>query len=225
MQTITSVEPQKKNTRRFNVFLNGEFAFGADEDTVVNFRLVKGKQISPQELQKILFETEIGKWMDRMYGLFSIRQRTEKEVRDYFFRKNMERKLKDKEQVSNMIIDLIIERLIQKNLINDKQFALAWTEARRKSHKKGINLIKAELYKKGINREIIEEVLTDSTQSEGSEEELAWLALQKKSRIWSSLAAMELKKKSLEFLVRRGFSYDVAKTTVEKFLNKDYNNS
>ena len=56
MPKITSVEPQKKNLRRFNVYLDGEFAFGADEDLVVNKRLVVGKEISKEDLEKILFE-------------------------------------------------------------------------------------------------------------------------------------------------------------------------
>ena len=53
MPKITSVEPQKKNLRRFNVYLDGEFAFGADEDLVVNRRLVIGKIITPEDMEKI----------------------------------------------------------------------------------------------------------------------------------------------------------------------------
>ena len=43
MSKITSVEPQKKNPKRFSIFLDGEFAFGADEDLVVDKRLVVAK--------------------------------------------------------------------------------------------------------------------------------------------------------------------------------------
>src|SRR3989304_4979540 len=109
MPKITSVEPQKKNSKRFNVFLDGEFTFGADEDLVVNRRLVVGKVIAPEELEKILFEAEVGKLMERMYRWFSIRQHSEKEVRDYFKRKNIELKIKAKEQISAFIIDTIVE--------------------------------------------------------------------------------------------------------------------
>ena len=83
MGKITSVEPQKKNPKRFNVFIDGEFAFGADEDLVVNYRLIPGKNIDSQVFKKLLSEAEVGKLMERMYNLFSIRQRSEKEVRDY----------------------------------------------------------------------------------------------------------------------------------------------
>ena len=116
---ITSVEPQKKTLRlrsgrdpkRFNVFLDGEFAFGADEDLVVNRRLVPGKEISKDDLEKILFETEVGKLMERMYRLFNIRQRSEKEIREYFRIKNYELRIKNKEQVSNLTLESLIETL------------------------------------------------------------------------------------------------------------------
>ncbi|MBU1031467.1 hypothetical protein KKE03_00880, partial [Patescibacteria group bacterium] len=101
MPTVTSVQPQKKHQGRFNVFLNGEFAFGVDEDLVVNRRLVVGKIISPEDLNKILFEAEVGKLMEKMYRWFNIRQHSEKEVRDYFRVKRLES--------SPMVIDTLIE--------------------------------------------------------------------------------------------------------------------
>jgi regulatory protein len=133
MKTISLVQRQKKNNLRFNIFLDGEFAFGADEDTVVNFRLLKGKEISDDELEKILFETEIGKLMERMYGLFGRRQRTEREVRDYMRNLSFKRKLKDLEEISDVIIDKVVERLKAKSLLNDSQFAEEWLVAKKVS--------------------------------------------------------------------------------------------
>src|SRR6185312_4578350 len=98
---VTSVEPQKKNPKRFNVFLDGKFAFGADEDLIVNFRLLPGKQINLKELEKLLYEEEIGKLMEQMYGLVSIRSRSEKEIRDYLRELSFKRKLKNQEKISD----------------------------------------------------------------------------------------------------------------------------
>lgn len=218
MLQITSVEPQKKNPKRFNIFIDGEFAFGADEDTVVSFRLLRGKKIDNSDLEKILLETEVGRWMEKMYVLFSFRQRSEKEVRDYFYRKNFEAKLKDKDEVGNHIIDLIIDRLKSKNLINDYEFAKAWVEARQKSRNKGIQIIKTELYQKGINRDIIEEI-TSEHNSGSSEEELAKLALSKRVKRWKNLSQVEFIQKAVQYLMRSGFGYPVAKDVARQFLN------
>lgn len=219
---ITSVEPQKKNQRRFNVFLDGIFAFGADEDLVVNYRLVPGKEIEPRVFEELVFEAEVGKLMERMYGLFSARMRSEKEVRDYLKNLSFKRKLKEKEEISELVIDLLIERLKQKGMINDLEFAKAWVEGRRKSKQKGIRALKMELFQKGISREIVEEVLrlTDVRSGQVSEEDLAKIALEKKMKSWKTLSGLELKKKATEFLLRKGFDYSIAKVVVENILQK-----
>lgn len=216
MPKITSVEPQKRS-KRFNIFIDGQFVFGADEDLVVSERLIVGKEISPENLQKLLFEAEVGKLLERIYGLVSIRLRSEREIRDYFRRKNYELRIKGKEEKSQMVIDLAVEKLKEKGLINDLEFAKSWVEARRRSKQKGINALKAELYQKGIEREIIEEVLSGQVTGD-SEEELARKALEKKMKSWKNLERGEFKKKAYGFLMRKGFNYEVAREVVEGFV-------
>ncbi|MBI2019538.1 RecX family transcriptional regulator [Candidatus Daviesbacteria bacterium] len=216
MSKITSVEPQKKNPHRFNIYLDSEFAFGADEDLVVDHRLVAGKVIDQTELEKLLFEAEVGKLMERMYRLFNIRQRSEKEVRDYFRVKSQESRVKGKEEISQLVIDAVIETLKKKGMVNDLEFAKAWVQARRKSKQKGNKILKVELYQKGIAKEITDEVLG----GESNQEELAKLALEKKMRVWKNLPTQEFKKKAFEFLMRRGFEYELVKEIVEKIGKK-----
>lgn len=221
MPKVTSVEPQKKNPHRYNIFLDGTFAFGADEDTVVNFRLIVGKEIPKDAIEKVLFETEVGKLMDRIYNLFSRRDRSEQEVRIYLKELSFKRKIKDKDELSDIVIDALIERLYSKGLLDDRRFAQNWVESRRKSKKKGSNALKAELYQKGISKDIIDDVLSE----EVDEESLAFEALQKKLKSWRNLEDLELKQKAVEFLVRRGFDYSLAKNVIEKIIKKEYTNS
>ena len=82
--------------------------------------------------------------------------------------------------------------------------------------------IKNELIQKGVSRDIIEEVLSEQTSEEG-EQKLAEQALEKKMRSFQALDQMEFKQKTLQFLMRRGFSYDTAKDVVEEFVKKVYN--
>ncbi len=224
MAKITSVEPQKKSgsrrTKRFNIFLEGEFAFGADEDLVVNRRLIAGKEITSADLEKILFEAEVGRLMERMYRWFSIRQHSEKEVREYFRIKNYGLRIKGKEEISQIAVNALVENLKKKGMVNDLEFAKAWTEARRKSKQKGIRAIKLELFQKGINKEIIEEVVRQQATG-NSEEELAKQALEKKMKHWKNLPPQEFKKKSFDFLMRKGFEYEVVKEIIENFLKKE----
>ena len=223
---ISQVERQKKNSKRFNIYLDGKFAFGADEDSLVDHRLIVGKELSQEEFERVLFATEVGKLMERMYGLFSVRGRSEKEVRDYLRQLNFKRKLKDKEALSDTVMDALIERLKQKDFLNDERFANEWIHARRNSKQKGINAIKSELYQKGIEREIIERLLDprlreDDNDSEyESEEKLAMQSLEKKVKNIEILEDPREKQRILGFLMRKGFSYDISRSVIEVFLKK-----
>lgn len=231
MPKVTSVEPQKKNSKRFNIFIDGNFAFGADEDLVVSERLIIGKEIEKKDLEKLLYEAEVGKLMGRMYGLFSIRARSEKEIRDYLKNLSFKRKIsskgrwtsgpKDQDEISEASINLIIERLKQKNMLNDLEFAKAWVEGRRRSKQKGINVLKQELYQKGIDREIVEEVLSEPFDCAQGEEELAKIALEKKLKSWQTYAYLDKKKKALGYLMRKGFDWELSKSVVEKMMGKE----
>ncbi|MBI2018389.1 RecX family transcriptional regulator [Candidatus Daviesbacteria bacterium] len=224
MPRVTAVEPQTLRlrlgpNRRFNIFLDGEFAFGADEDLVVEWRLIPGKVLDTPDVERLLFEAEVGKLMERMYRLFNIRQRSEKEVKDYLRNLSFKRKVKGQEEISEAAIALLINKLKQKGLLSDEQFAKAWVQSRRKTKNKGKIALKAELYQKGINRDLIEEVLEEESTPE-SEKQLAQQALMKKMKTWKSLPLLKFKKKSYEFLLRRGFEYEVVREVIENYLNK-----
>ena len=229
MPKITSVEPQKKSasrrTHRFNVYLDGQFAFGADEDLVVDRRLIVGKEVSKEELEKLIWEAEVGKLMDRVYVLFDRRARSEKEVRDYLNNLSFKRKVKDQDEISDQAIELVVENLKRKGLLNDLEFAKAWLESR--SKKKGIQVIKSELFKKGISREVIDEVLHWYSEhgAGDSQGQVAEKLLIKRLPRLRMLSEMEQKKKAYEFLMRRGFDYDLVKSIVEKVLKKEYTSS
>lgn len=217
---ITLVEPQKNNPRRFNVFLDGQFAFGADEDLVVERRLVIGKEIDSGDMEKILSEAEVGKLVEKVYGLLNIRYRSEREIRDYLKQVSFKRKIKEQDELSQVVVEALIEKLKKRDLINDLRFATEWVEARRKSKKKGINALRSELFQKGIHREIMEEVLNGEAESGRDETSLAKEALERKLRIWKNLPQPEFKQKAVQFLMRKGFNYDIAKQVIENYLKE-----
>lgn len=217
MSKITQVEKQKKNANRYNIYLDGVFTFGGDEDLVVEHRLVVGKEIPQEQLEKLLFEVEVGKLMERMYRLFNIRQRSEKEVRDYLRELNYKRKVKGRDEISSPASEFLINKLKQKDLLNDLVFAKAWVGARRSSKKKGLIALKSELFQKGIDKEIIEQVLSKNGENE---KDIAIQALGKKLKVWQDLSSLEFKKKSYEYLARKGFEYSIIKDVVENVIKK-----
>ena len=214
---ITQVEPQKNNPHRFNIYLDGQFAFGADEDLVVDHRLVVEKIVESGDLEKILFDAEIGKLMERIYRLSNIRMRSEKEIRNYLKELSFKRKVKGEEEISPIVIESTIDRAIKKTLIDDEEFAKNWVESRRRSKYKGNRAIMSELIQKGVDRHIIVEVLQEDGETQ---EKLAEQALEKKMTIWKNLSDMVVKKKATEYLMRKGFEYSLVKETIAKFFKK-----
>lgn len=225
---ITSVEPQKLSkgrsasgrNERYNIYVDGVFTFGADEDLVVEHRLIVGKTINTPLLERLLFEAEVGKLMERMYSLWNVRPRSEKEVRDYLRKLSFKRNVKGQEEISEVSVDLLISKLKQKGLLNDEQFAKAWVEARRRNKRLGKIALKGELYQKGIDKEIVDQLMSEFVNRE-DEEKLAEQTLEKKIKSWKSLPYLEQKKKALEFLTRKGFEYSVAKKVIEKLVKKE----
>lgn len=222
MPQVTSVTPQKRNPHRFDIYLDGRFAFGADEDLVINHRLIVGKTVPSEMMEQLIWEAGVGKLMEKVLALFDRRMRTEKEIRDYLRGLSFKRRIKDQEEISSQAVELVIHKLKQKRLLDDVEFAKAWVEAR--GTKKGIKVLRAELYKRGIDKEVIEQA-TGVESLESNQDDAAEKLLIKRLPRWQSLPALDQKRKAIEFLLRRGFEYVVVKKVVAKILGNKYNNS
>lgn len=213
MPFVTSIEPQKKKKGRFNIFIDGKFAFGLDEYLLAKFHLKVNQSISEDLTARITKETDLSKLFDKSLKFLSFRPRSEKEIRDYLTAKiakaeNIEPKFaKESSQ-----IEKIIEKLKRYKYLNDLEFAKWWFASRSKSHPKGLRLIALELKRKGIDRELIQRTLKRSSESD-----LAKAALAKKMAKWSKLPKIDLKMKVYRYLLSRGFDYETAKETFAFF--------
>ncbi len=143
--------------------------------------------------------------LQKVYRFLAFRDRSEKEIRGF---------LKGSEK-----IDEIIDKLKEQGLLDDEKFAKAWVESRRRSKQKGVKALKLELWQKGIDKEIIEEV-TRVECLESSEEQTAEKALDKKAKAWQKLETMDFRKKAFGFLMRKGFEFEIVKKAVDNFLKK-----
>jgi regulatory protein len=71
--------------------------------------------------------------------------------------------------------------------------------------------LKQELYKKGIKQEIIEKTLKEHFADEAEELGLAKRLLDKRMKRYENLEPSVAKRRMSDFLLRRGFSYDIVK--------------
>ncbi len=211
MPTITSIEPQKKKPDRFNVFVDGKFAFGLDAETLVKSGLRIGQEISEKEIKKLVFENETNKLVEKALRFLSFRPRSEREVRDHIRKKFRISDFGFRISV-DQVIDNVIDRLKHLGYLNDLEFARWWIEQRQTHRPRGARLIRSELFQKGIAQEIIEQVLSED---EESEVEQALKTAQKKLRSYQKLDPREFKQKMGQYLARSGFDWEVIKETLD----------
>lgn len=210
MPQITSIEPQKRK-ERFNVFLDGAFAFGASRETLLENNLKIGQDLEDTQIKKILKGEQLVKLLNLALNYLSYRQRSEKEVTDYLVGKIVKiENIPQKLARESLLISTIVARLKNYKYLDDLEFAKSWVESRLRSKPRGTRLIKLELLKKGIKGEIIGRVISTNLD----EVDLARKAIEKKLKNWQKLTDLEFKKKVYSFLLSRGFTFDTVKKTI-----------
>jgi regulatory protein len=203
MPTITSIKPQK-NKKRVNVYLDGKFGFGLDLETFVKLRLRVEQELSDEETEKIVKKSEFQSVYDKMLRFASLRPRSEKEYNSWL----------RKHKVHKSLHNELFNRLKRLDFVNDKRFAAWWIEQRQQFRPKSKRILNQELRVKGINKEIIDEVLKEEEIDEIS---AAKRVLTKKKYMWKKYQGFEKRVKMSNFLARKGYSWDTIRKVVGEF--------
>jgi regulatory protein len=219
MAKITLIEPQKKKSERVNVFIDGQFAFGLSLELVYEKKLAIGQVLSEQQIIDLVQADQVEKLTNKSLRFLSFRPRSEKEIRDNLILAEKRKRKEEKSEIENSLYEKSVEKVIEKlkkiDQVDDLEFARWWVEQRSRFNPRGAPIIKAELFKKGVDKEIINEVLN----KEG-EEELALKFLEKKKQFLKRMDKGEFKTKMTQVLVRRGFTWEVAKKAVDTLLEE-----
>lgn len=213
MGQITDIQPQKKNPKRVNIFLDGSFAFGISRESKIVNKVQIGNQVSDTEVQRLIFDDQVERLYEKAIKFLSYRPRSEKEVSDNLLQKL---KLTDKgeEEKKNFqkSIEKVVDKLRKLELLNDREFTVWWIEQRTKFKKISPRIIKSELFRKGIAKELIEDTLAET---EIDSFQLALDAAKKKLSSYQKLPEREFREKMGRFLGSRGFDWEVIKRVVD----------
>lgn len=203
MPQITAIEPQKK-AGRFNIFLDGKFAFGIDEENLVREQLVVGQDLSGEQGNMLTYCSEVGKLVDTALRFLAFRPRSESEVR-----RRLQKKIRKHPEANTPadLIDQVIFKLRSVGYVSDAEFASWWVEQRTSFRPCGKNLLRSELFSKGVARELIEEELAKYSL----EDEISWAGglVEKRAARYKDFTAREKREKLGAYLSRRGFSWEV----------------
>lgn len=217
MPQISQIEPQKKKKDRYNIYIDGKFAFGISAELLLTYKLKLSQNLTEDEVKKIQSEETSSKLLDKALNFLSFRPRSEKEVRDFLAKKiSKNEDISFGEAKESLVAETVIVKLKKYKYLNDKEFSTWWLSSRNRKSPKGRSLTKLELSGKGIDKNLIEDLISKGPQ----ERVLAKRAIAKKLKNWHKLETIELKKKVYQYLASRGFTFEVIKETFANLKKK-----
>lgn len=204
---ITSVERQKGNKHRYNLFVDGEYAFSVHEDIMIKHRLIKGETVEQAEIARIVQDDERHQCYLEAIRYIGRRPRALKEVKMHLKEKGYE-----PDRASEAV-----DRLLREGYLNDESFAKLWTEHRIVSQRKGRRWVEMELSQKGVDDGDIAAAL----KGIDPEEEYAG-ALELGAKKWRTTGGepLERKRKVMGFLLRRGYSNELVSRVIREIANR-----
>jgi len=204
---ITDISIQKNN-KRFNIFLDGEFAFGISDELKFKYCLEIGKDINRDFIVNIIESEELKKAKDKSFKYLSYRQRSEKEIVDNLHKTGFDEK----------IITSTIQYLINEGFINDESFAENYIKDKKNLSKFGPLRIKNELKLKGIDERIIVEKLSELDDKEENYEIALDLAKKKMKGYINDPKEAKIRKLS-SLLIRKGYDFDIVSKVINSLID------
>ncbi len=195
---ITKIEKQKKDKKRYNIFLDDEFYCGLYEDTILKFGLASKDEISEAKIDEIREFDEYIFAKKIAFDYLSYRIRTVAEIR---------KKLKAK-KVSEQSTERVLTHLAELGLTNDEEFARQLASEKIKRKGIGRKLLMQKFFEKGISKSTGEEVL-DKVFTEIDEKQIA---LDNFRKYYPKIKQMDIgdrKRKTFDHLARKGFDFEV----------------
>lgn len=189
MGIVTEIKTQKNNKNRVSVYVDGKFVTGMQSITVAGARLSIGSAVDESELMRMAEIDENAEAFDKALSYLSKGMKTGCEVKD-----NLRKK-----KFSESSINSAVDKLIAYGYINDENYVDSYISCY--GRERGINRIKAELLSKGVDKNMIEEKLSELT----GQEEAASLAAEKYMRTHKDADKNKLRK----HLYSKGFTYSV----------------
>ncbi len=196
---ITAIEPHARHANRFDLYVDDQLVASLSAAIAAQVRL--GQVLSDDELAALELEEAFESAHKKALRFLEPRPRSTAEVKGHLFKKKF----------APEVIHQVIVRLTQAGLLDDGAFAKYWVENREEFRPRAAHALRYELKRKGLAPDVIADALGGI-----DEHASAYRAGAARAQRWRDLEHREFREKMGAFLVRRGFSYDVAKDAAER---------
>ena len=160
----------------------------------------------PGVTMALMAPTPYEKTRNRALNLLSFKPRSVAEMRG---------RLMEKEWAEEPIVEQVIARLIELRYLDDEQFAASFASSRLSVRPIGRTRLRQDLQRKKLPSEVTEQTLNQIYEGD-AEEELIDRAIAKRLRLKGPPTTPEAAKKLFDYLMRRGFSYDLVRRKVRE---------
>jgi regulatory protein len=154
---ITAIKQQVKNQERVSVFVDGKYEFSLSLDELLQQKLKNGDEFDKTDVKRLKKISADGKLRMRAMEWLLNRPRSTREFRDYLYRKKAEPEL----------IDSLIKDFSGRGYIDDHKFG-EWFIELHKRRGKSNRAIRSEFFKKGIGRELADELMSEEANDEAA---------------------------------------------------------
>lgn len=203
--TITALRTQAHDNQRVNVFVNDAFAIGVSLNTITREGLYVGKVLDAAAWARLEEAECADKAVTAALQYLTARPRSTAEVRERLQRK----------QFPPEAVEAALTRLQERGLIDDTAFSRFWVENRQACRPRGVQALRSELYRKGIDRTIIDATLND-TDLTGDEYEQALTLARATLRKYAGAPNYATFQRRLGgYLQRRGFGFDTISSILD----------
>ncbi|CAM4251403.1 regulatory protein RecX [Saccharibacillus endophyticus] len=206
-QEVTLVELLRRPVNSYRIYFGPHYVT-VHESTMIRYGMTKGSFFDKDAVQEIVQDNERQVAYSQALNYLSFKPRTSGEI---------EQKLLEKE-LDPEAVAATVKRLVDEKLIDDAFYAQEWTRQRINGKKKGKVVVKQELRRKGIDPELIDDALEamgDDAELRSAEELAAKKWRTTKGESW------ERKRKTAAFIMRRGFSGDIARKALDNVLSSE----
>lgn len=196
---ITAIEPRRKGLSA--LYIDGEFAMKLDTEVLLAHRFDVGREISDEQLHECILASDQKRCKDKAMWLISFRDHSRKELLD-----------KLRKDYPEDVAEAAVDRMEELGLIDDNRYARRYTADLINLKHLSERGIRQKLYEKGIDRDLIDEILEEA---EVDEYEQIRIIIEKKYA--RNLGDEKIRRRAIAALQRLGFGYASIKSVLSEY--------
>ena len=191
---------QKGRGKKIHLLLDDEYKITTDIDFWADNYIKNGTEISEDDWNELVVKINYKKALNKCYDLLSRRDHSVKELRDKLLR-----------TVDSKSADKAINKMLELGYLDDEKYAKILLNHLITNKKMSKTFIKNEMYKRGINSDIISNCLED-IEIDNVSSILDLLESKYLSKLSFDENYKNNKEKVIASLMRKGFSYSDVKS-------------